>query len=264
MNEHFKSAIWAVVIIAVMAFVLTMHLNTVQDKLAAVMMHKSEVNLTCADGIKLSADLYEPAIGVEPSQRRYPGLVLLSPFLESRHIYTGFTEELCRMGMVVLSVDVRNSGDSSTNGSDVAGSVAHLGLDAAAAVDYLAGHARVMPDNLAILGTAITARSALLAAQDKDNIRATILISAVLDSAGMDIIKRSSELPILVLVSIMDGPAGSQARAIYEASQNPKSRIESYINAGAGSDLWRTRSRFDMTSAITDWLDDVLLIPSEP
>ncbi len=79
------------------------------------------------------------------------------------------------------------------------------------------------------------------------------------DSAGFDIIRNSPFRPILVLVSIQDGPAGTQAIEIYEASTHPETRIESYINAGEGSDLWRSYARMEMISLITDWLTKQLL-----
>ena len=259
MHEKMKYAIWATATIAVIAIVLTFVLNKGKQETAFTKVIKQTVNLQSFDGIELSADLYEPDSGGRKEQGKYPGLVLLSPFGESREIYSDFAIELCKKGIVVLSVDVRNSGASRIDQESVVESVANLGFDANAAVSYLQSQSNTTPGKIAILGTAITARSALMVADPKEKLRAAVLVSAVLDSVGYDVIRSSPDCPILVLVSIQDGPSASQARDIYEASANPLSQIESYMNAGSGSDLWRSHIRFEMTSLITKWLTKVLL-----
>lgn len=256
-NKKMKSAILTIAIIALVLVVVMFVSRTESQKTTSVKVIKHAVTLPSLDGIELSADLYEPDSGMKKEQTKYPGLVLLSPFGESREIYSDLAIETCRSGFVVLSVDVRNSGASMIEHESFVESVANLSLDANAAVTYLQSNPKTAPEKVAILGTAITARSALMAADLKDPIRAAILVSAALDSAAYEVIRNSPGCPILVLVSIQDGPAASQARAIYETSANPLSQIESYINAGSGSDLWRSPIRFEMRSLITEWLTKV-------
>jgi hypothetical protein len=116
----------------------------------------------------------------------------------------------------------------------------------------------VIQDKIAILGTEITARSALMVSSFNNKISGAILVSAVMDSAGYKVLQESPDCPALILVSIQDPIAASQAIEIYQASQHNLSKIESYINAGSGSLLWRAPSRMDMTSHIIDWLTKVL------
>ena len=257
MNVRMKNAIWAVISIAVVVAILSLVINT-KDEAIPIGVNKQVVSLSTADSLKLTADLFEPDFGSN-EEKKSPGLVLLGPFLESRELYSDLAEGLCWQGMIVLSVDVRNSGSSAAGQSFDSASIANLHLDAAAALSFLNGHTAVDTNNLAILGTGITARNALLGAGGKENVNAAVLVSALLDSAGFDIIRNSPFRPILVLVSIQDGPAGTQALEIYEASTHPETRIESYINAGEGSDLWRSYVRLEMISLITDWLTKQLL-----
>ncbi len=258
MKEKVKSAVWATAIIAVIVIALPFVLRTPKQETAAFEVNKQTVNLESLDGVALSADLFEPGSDESKQQAQYPGLVLLSPFGESREIYSGFAALLCRQGVVVLSVDVRNSGESFTDQNSVVESIGKLGLDADAAVTYLQNQGSTAPGKIAILGTAITARSALMVSNLEEKIQAAVLVSAVLDSTGYEIIRSSPDCPILVLASIQDAASASQARDIYEASTNPSSQIESYVNAGAGSDLWRSQVRFEMMSLIHEWLTNVL------
>ncbi len=260
MKEKLKYAIWAMAVVAGIVTALTLVFRVVkQDSLVASLeVTKQEVRLQAVDGVELSADLYQPKLGDNEEKSKYPGVLLLSPFAESREMYSDFATELCRTGIVVLSVDVRNSGASKTEQESAAESVAKLGFDADAAVSYLQGLANTAPDRIAILGTGITARSALMVSDLGSKLRGAVLVSALMDSTGFDVIRNSPDCPVLVIVSIQDAAAAMQARDIYEASPNPLSKIESYVNSGTGSDLWVAPIKFEMMSLITEWLTKIL------
>ncbi len=259
MNTKMKSGIWAIAIITAIVLILTFVLKPLKQKPVSSEVNKKTVTMISEDGIELSADLYEPDSDNKKEKKKYPGVVLLSPFGESREIYSDIAIDLCKKEFVVLSVDVRNSGASQIDNESVVESIANLGIDADTAVYFLLEQSNVMPDKIAILGTAITARSALMVTGLNNKIKGVVLVSAVMDSAGYQVIEESSDCPILVLVSIQDVHSASQALDIYQASQNPLSKIETYINAGSGSDLWRSHVKFEMTSLITEWLKKVLL-----
>jgi hypothetical protein len=243
----------------IMATTLYSASTSVGYEAAPIGINKQVVGLRTADNLQLAADLYEPDFRTNQKQQKSPGLALLGPFLESRQLYTGLAEELCRKGMIVLSVDVRNSGDSALGQDFDPTSIANLHLDANAALNFLSSHSAVDSNNLAILGTSITARNALLGAGRKENVNAAVLVSAVLDSAGFDVIRNSPFRPNLMIVSLQDTVAVTQVQDIYEASAHPESRIESFDNAGVGSDLWRSQTPSKIISLITDWLTKQLL-----
>lgn len=255
MNEKMKSGIWAILIITAIILIMTFVLKPLTQQSDSLEVNKKSVTMITEDGIELSADLYNP----NSDKEKYPGVVLLSPFGESREIYSDLATELCNNDFVVLSVDVRNSGASQIDNESVVESISNLGIDADTAVHLLLEQSNIMPDKIAILGTAITARSALMVTDLNNKLKGAILVSAVMDSAGYNTIENSPDCPILVLVSIQDVHSASQALAIYQTSQNPLSKIETYINAGGGSDLWRSQAKFEMTSLITEWLTKVLL-----
>jgi dienelactone hydrolase len=256
MHERMKSGIWAIAVIIAIVLILTFVLKPLLLDTESLPFKKKTVTMISEDGAELSADLYQP--DSDNKKEKFPGLILLSPFGESREIYTDMAHELCKNNFVVLSVDVRNSGESKIDNESFVESIANLGLDADTAVYFLLEQSNVKPDKIAILGTGMTARSALMIKDLNNKINAAVLVSAVMDSAGYNAIEESPDCPILVLVSIQDVHAASQALDIRQTSQNPASKIETYFNAGSGSDLWRSHAKFDMMSTIANWLTKVL------
>ena len=257
MNEKLKNAIWASFVIVLSVVILSVLIYSRKSKDDYVNFEKKAVDFKTEDNVRLRADLFEPTFKEAKEKESLPGVVLLGPLDDSRKIYEYIAGDLCSKGMVVLSVDVRGTGEVA-NQKLTAEQVIRTDLDAEAALQFLAKQERVNPEQIGILGTFVTARSALLGARSNKNVKACGLVSAYLDSIGMQVIKNSPELPILVVVSLQDGIAGSQAREIYDASSNENSHIEVYVNAGEGSQIWRTYVIFAMTKLITNWFWDQL------
>lgn len=259
MSSKIKTALWSALIIIALVVLITLikRQNSQEERAAGV--ERREVSFQTADGQTLSADLLLPQLdnhGAGPE--RFPGVILLGPFLESRQLYIPLANTLCQQKFVVLSVDVRRPGEAGNGKSFDPPSVGKLPIDAEAAIAYLQTVPEADTSRLAILGTSITARSAIVGAGLRTNVRGTILVSAVLDSTALEVIREAAFRPILVIVSFQDGVAGSQARAIYEASTNPDSHIEVYYEAGEGSSIWRTPHIIEMIPLIRDWLTNVL------
>lgn len=259
MNSKIKAAIGSALIIIVLVVLITLLKRQTSQADLAFDIERREVSLPTADGQMLSADLLLPQLKNRNSaSKKTPGVVLLGPFLESRKLYIPLANTLCQQGFTVLSVDVRHPGKAGNGKSFDPPSVGKLPIDAEAAIAYLQTVPEVDTSRLAILGTSITARSAIVGAGLRKNVRGMILVSAVLDSAALEMIRATTFRPILVIVSFQDGVAGSQARTIYEASANADSRIEVYYEAGEGSSIWRTPHIIEMIPLIRDWLTNVL------
>jgi hypothetical protein len=107
---------------------------------------------------------------------------------------------------------------------------------------------------LAILGTALTARAALLGAGEKRNVRAVVLVSAILDPTAHDLVKKTPSRPLLLLCSFQDAVAGPLSRSLYASSKNPRSQFQAYLNAGEGSEIWWSPARDEMAALIINWL----------
>jgi len=260
MKSKIKSAIWAALLIIIGITVWTLVIKPNDwgsEPLAKI--EKKKVTIIADDGVELSADLYEPKLEGKSENKKYPGVILLSPYGVSRDIYSDIANELCRRHFVVLSVDVRNSGESKSSNDSFVENIANLGIDANTAVYYMQERSNVMQDKIAILGTALTARSALMVKNLNSTIKGVVMVSAIMDSVGYHVLDESSDCPILVLVSIQDPHAGSQALNIYQASGNSLSKIQTYFNAGSGVELWFSQVRSEMMTTIVEWLTKVLL-----
>lgn len=262
MNRHFRNAIWASIALVLIAVTLTIGRSFIAaDQSADGSVYdvlQQPVRFAAKDGPELAATLYLPQpMDSTEAPRSFPGAVFLSPYLESSELYAELATTLCRSGVAVLLTDVRHSGASvaTSDGMDFSPeSFAGLHFDALAALNMLAAHPAIDQARLALLGSAVTARTAVVATQQWPQLRALLLVSAVLDPGAMELLPSSANRPTLTIVSMQDGPAAAQARTIFDASRNPDSHLEVYINAGEGSDLWRSHESPAMQTLIHDWL----------
>lgn len=237
--------------VATLALVFLLTTNALVREKDVVSVARRTVSITTRDGERLAAELFQPR---EKPIRKYPGVVLLSPFLESRQTYIKIDSAIAQAGMVVLSVDVRESGESARHKTMNLSSPRKLDLDANAALRFLAKDPLTDSTRLAILGTALTARAAVLGAGENKNVRALVLVSALLDSAALDLIKKTPSRPLLLLCSFEDAVAGPPSRSLYESSKNPYNQFHAYLNAGEGSEIWWSPARGEMALLIIDWL----------
>lgn len=254
-SEKLKSAVWAILALITLVVLLSL-LNSPPNKdRTKPAFKKIAVRIETPKAKKMVGDVYLPAKPGKTDSVRFPGAVLLAPAFETREIYAPLAIELSQHGVAVLSVELipakkRNSGKSFDPQE-----IGDLPMDAWAAVKYFKQRPEIDSTKLAILGTELTGRSALIAASLNPHIKGVVLVSAVLDSTGFRIIRMSPQMAVLVMVSLQDGPAGFQAKSIYEASQNPNSDIESYINAGRGAEIWWSQARLELTQYIANWLE---------
>lgn len=236
---------------AAVALVLILVQSALVWEKDVITVAQKTITFTTGDGERLTADLFQPR---EKASRKYPGVVLLSPFLESRQTYVKIDSAIAQQGMVVLSVDVRESGASAHNKIMNLSSPRKLDLDAKAALRFLANDPLTDSTRLAILGTALTARAALFGAGENKNVRALVLVSALVDSAALELTRKTPWRPFLLLCSFEDAVAGPQARSLYESSKNSHSQFHAYLNAGEGSEIWWSPARGEMAFLIIDWL----------
>lgn len=233
-------------------------ISSLQEAAAPIQINNRIVTVHTEDGLELTADLYEPSHGDVKKRRKSAGVVLLGPFLESRQVYSELAVGLCGRGMVVLSVDVRSSGSSAVGSTFDPTSIGKLTFDARGSLEFLASCPSVDPKRLAILGTSITARNALMGASQDENVNALVLISPVLDTSGFEVLRNCDFRPVLEIVSLQDTVSVTQVNHLRETLTHPESRIKSFDNAGIGSGLWHSRARLEMTDLIADWLSGQL------
>lgn len=249
MKQIAKSTLLAVLIVIIVVVIISFGLVRKDKSDKNNIIDITQVDIVTNDDVKLKADLFEPVFNKD---KNLPGIILLSPFNESRKVYNMLASDLCGKGMIVLSVDVRGTGESDSKIRPE--KIIQIQNDAEASIQYLGNHDRTAENKLAILGTAITARSALLGIKENENVKAAVLVSTFLDSIGMDLIKNSPDLSILVVASYQDGLAAGQAKKLVDTSPNPNSDLKVYFNAGEGSQVFYAPTSYEMIREITDWL----------
>lgn len=261
MNTRIKSALWAIIVItlAVASYSALRMRNSFASKDLGYNLLQRNISLTASDSRTLDAAITVPVpVDSTTKSRLYPGVILLSPYLESGQVYGHLPGMLAEKGIVVLTVNMRYSLGVDSTAVMAPEDIANLPLDAEAAISYLSQSPYVTPKRIGILGTGLSARAALIGANNQQNIKCAALISATLDEQGMDAIKNMPFRPILVLVSIADGPAGNQAKDILAASAHPESKLESFFGAGEGSEIWYAPTSTEMALLIVDWMKQQL------
>jgi len=255
MNDRLKTALWIAAGIIVVVVILTFFV--LPKKQAPTGPRQKTVAVHAFDGRKLEADLFLPR--VKEGERTLPGVLLIAPYLETRKMYTAFARNLAEAGMAVLSMDVRDARHSMKEKTFEPNSVAKLPDDVRAGLAYLIRHAEVDSNRLAVFGTGISARAGLVAVGGRKSVRAAVLVSAVLDSTGLAVVRNNPGMPILVISSFQDAPASTQIKEIFNSCPNPARKMEVYINAGVGSQIWWSYALPEMTTLIRDWLSKQLL-----
>lgn len=138
---------------------------------------KSEVSLP-VDGWHLKGDFLLPK-----STSKTPAVLLLHGASRSRGIYAAMAQNLATHGIASLSLDLRAHGDSLTQGKFQAPWDDHRHLlqgteaDIAAATAYLAEHAAVNPDRVAVVSASYSGEFMALAARQFGYVHAYISLS---------------------------------------------------------------------------------------
>lgn len=259
MKAPIRSAFWVIVVVIAAVVAFSIYRESYQPDDLKFDLLQRNIKLNTSDGKELDAVISVPIHADSTGKPEvYPGVILLSPYLESGQVYGTLPAMLGRKGLAVLTVNARYSiGEDSLafmNPDDIA----NLPLDAEAAIEFLEDSPHVDARRIGMLGTGLTARAALLGAHNRKNIKTISLVSAALDEAGMEVVRNDSFRPLLILVSISDGPAGGQAKEILAANNNPQSKIESYFGAGEDSDIWRATTSTEMSLLIADWMQTQL------
>jgi len=165
------------------------------------------VSFTTRDGWTIHGNLrYPDRLGKDG--RLVPGVIQVSGARSNRYSMYRFEEEFSRRGFAVLSIELRGRGQSMQGKLFDSEEVLEvrenlLGspfeLDTKGAIDFLASVEGIDSSRIAIVGEARGTRSALLAAEGDDRIKAMILISAYEADERMEQATASLDIPILLI-----------------------------------------------------------------
>lgn len=205
------------------------------------------VPLVTTDGITLSATLYDADGGAAPA------VVLVHMFTRSKDDWRAFGERLQASGITALAVDLRGHGGSGGPGTPSPA----MALDVRAAVDYLAARAGVR--GIAVVGAALGASAALIAAADSSLVRGVALLSPSSDYRGVRLDqaqRKYGSRPMLLIASSDDPYALRTVRAMVSEQASTRDQRISPVAAHGSQLLDRDP---DVATALVDWLRRTLL-----
>ena len=165
------------------------------------------VSFKTEDGWTIHGNLRYPD-DLGKSAKRVPGVIQVSGARSNRHSMYRFEEEFSRKGFAVLSIELRGRGQSmqgqlfdSEKVFEVRENLlaSPFELDTEAAIDFLVSVQGIDSDRIAIVGEARGTRSALLAAEGDNRIKAMILISAYEADERMAKAAASLDIPMLLI-----------------------------------------------------------------
>jgi pimeloyl-ACP methyl ester carboxylesterase len=217
------------------------------------------VTVKASDGTVLVGDLYLP-----PSQEQQmaPLVVLLHMLSRNRRDWQPYIPRLTAQGRAVLAMDLRGHGESIKRGHERlswrtfrTSDYAKMPADLLETLDALSGYGTLIDLNrVAVIGASIGCNVAVVAAADRETIRALVLLSPGLDYRGIktrEAMRRYGRRPLLLVAGSADTYAVKSTRTLYGVAAGPK-EIKIYHGEAHGTRILERRS--DAVTFVFDWL----------
>ncbi|MFQ5802896.1 MAG: alpha/beta hydrolase [Candidatus Methylomirabilales bacterium] len=246
---------WQRLVKVLALFVLLTVLSTLTPSWAA-----ERVTILAADGAVLIGDLYLPAL---PAGQKAPLVVLLHMLSRHRGDWQPFIPRLTAKGNAVLAMDLRGHGESIQKDSArlrwrsfSRADYARMPVDLLETLDALAAYRnRINLNRVAVIGASIGCNVALVAAADRQAIRALVLLSPGLDYRGIkteEAMRRYGQRPILLMAGEADSYSANSTRTLYTLAAGPK-EIKIYGGPAHGTRILERSP--DAITLLLDWLD---------
>lgn len=215
------------------------------------------VDLTSADGTKLKATFF-------PAAKRGPGVLLLHQCNKDRKIWDGFGRQLAGAGISVVTLDLRNFGESAGKPSDqltpqeAQAAAEKWPDDIDAAYKYLVSQPGVKQDVIGVGGASCGVNNSVQAAIRHPEVKSLVLLAGSTDFKGRKFL-RETKLPILFGYAD-DDEYPQSIRAIqwlYSLDSNQSRRMVRYPNGGHGAEIFAVHPEFE--GVIKDWFVTTLI-----
>ncbi len=218
------------------------------------------VTVKAKDGTALVGDLYH---SISPADGKAPLVVLLHMLSRNRGDWQPYIAQLTARGYAVLAMDLRGHGESIQRGHERLSwqtfrisDYARMSGDLLETLDALAADQdRIDLNSVAVIGASIGCNVALVAAAERQAIRALVLISPGLDYRGIkteEAIRRYGNRPILLVAGEADAYAANSTRTLYSGAAGPK-ELRMYMGDAHGTRI--LESRPDAVTLVLGWLD---------
>jgi pimeloyl-ACP methyl ester carboxylesterase len=205
------------------------------------------VTFESPDGVELSGRLFGP-------EGANVGVVLSHMLPADQSSWFDFAKRLGDGGYRVLTYDFRGycpGGDAGC--SDGEKNVASIWRDVVGAVRFLRGEG---VGNVALVGASMGGTASLVAAQDLQDVRAVVTLSAPVSIEGLavsDELLASLSPAKLFIAGLDDATAASAATHLYDASVQPK-RVEILTTDDHGTDILSGNQGEQARNLITGYL----------
>lgn len=216
------------------------------------------VDMAASDGVKLKGTFF--AAG-KPG----PGVLLLHQCNKDRRIWNGLARELADSGIHVMTLDLRNFGESEgTPSDDLAPQEAQAARakwpsDIDKAYDYLVSQPGVKRDVTGVGGASCGVDNSVQTAMRHPEVRSLVLLAGRTDIKGREFLRGSAKLPILFGYADDDEyPVTIKTiQWLYSMSPYPGNRMVSYDKGGHGAEIFAVHPEFQ--GVIRDWFVTTLI-----
>ncbi|HET9530636.1 MAG TPA: dienelactone hydrolase family protein [Blastocatellia bacterium] len=211
-----------------------------------------EVSFRTEDGWKIFGNLLLPDDGSEKA----PGVVLLHSGRSDRYIFAGLERLLVRAGFAVLNIDWRGRGMSTNKGSYFQipkEERAKGGLDAKAAVNFLASQDRLDRERIGLVGVIHGAEYAVRGSIDDPRVKAIALLTGYVPATERErAYLTSGKVHVLYVTCKGHRQVTGVMRSLYEATPGKLARLILYDGGAIGYQLFDLDDKLEPT--IVEWL----------
>jgi cephalosporin-C deacetylase-like acetyl esterase len=235
----------------------------------ALFQHEREVTFETEDGWTIHGTFSVPDATTEAE--RFPVVLLLhssghdQETFNKHYAIPGLSQIFASRRIASLRIDWRGRGKSIGNQefhSFTKAQRENVYLDVKAAISFLVTQKYVDSRRIVVLAEEFSADAAVHGSMGDPRVKLFVFISGRLGEKAKKYLANEL-LPILCIVSSDDKPGFSDMTEIYRGSNNPRSDIFVYRNAGIGTTifyLWRHRfpKEKPVDELIVDWVSNYL------
>jgi dienelactone hydrolase len=211
-----------------------------------------EVSFMTEDGWKIFGNLLLPDDGGEKA----PGVVLLHSGRSDRYIFAGLERLLVRAGFAVLNIDWRGRGMSTNKGGYFQISKEERskgGLDAEAAINFLASQDRLDRERIGLVGVIHGAEYAVRGSIDDPRVKAIVLLTGYVPATERErAYLTSGKVQVMYVTCKGHRQVTGVMRSLYEATPGKLARLILYDGGAIGYQLFDLDDKLE--PAIVEWL----------
>ena len=213
------------------------------------------VTIQSSDNWELKGDYYPPI----PRVKNAPGLLLLPAFGGNRAAYKETAPFFQKKGYAVLTIDLRGMGESrQKNNPNNIPNLKGIDNDVQAAMNFLVSRKETDTSRLGVLAASTICNAAVHAIDHDNRVRAVVLLSGAYDSTATQLLTSDDFPPSLIVASYDDKIGIKNAVSLREKMGNPKSKVQLFLNAGHGLNMFWSPNGKELGDLMVKWFETYL------